>query len=492
MGLKKEVTTIGKHSVIYGLGGVLSKLVGFIMIPIYTRALRDVGYGALSLLSITTNLLATVISVGIANAMFRFYYDYQEEQDRHEVISTAVISFTAIALCVVGVLSMFTRQFSVLILKSSDYSLHFLVSFASIWFSTLVQMGQDYLRIKERSAVYLIISVTRLIAALSLNIYFIVILKLGVMGVLLSTLITGAAFSAILLVPVLLRTGLRFSIDKFKKMVRFGAPLIFSNVARTIINRSDRFFLARLDSLAATGVYDLGYRFGTLVHEFVATAFMMIWFPRRMATYREENAEKTFARVFTYFVLLSAFVGLGISVMIKDVIMIMATEQFWQAHTIVPAVILCYIVFGFHIHFSVGILIAKKTKYIALVDTTNAVLNLILNFFLIQRYQAWGAVAATFICFSFRSAATYYFSSRVRPIHFEKLRILQLIACAAVLYYASILVDLGSVWLNLPVKTMFALAYPVVLLLTGFFDRDEIMQMRRTWTWAWARVTQGA
>jgi len=488
MGLKKEAKTVGKHAAIYGIGGVLGRIVGFVMIPVYTRALRDVGYGVMSLLSVTTNLLATVISVGIAQAMFRFYYEYEEEGDRYEVISTAVMSFTVIALSVLAVLSLFTQQFAVLILKSPDYSLHFLVSFATIWFSTLAQMGADYLRIQERSITYLVISLSRLAMGLSLNIYFVVFLKLGVMGVLLSTLITATVFSAVLIVPVLIRAGLHFSIEKFKKMVRFGAPLIFSNIARTVINTSDRFFLNAFGGLAATGVYDLGYKFGSLVHTFVTVPFNQIWFPRRMATYGQQDAERVFARVFTYFVLLCAFVGLGISIVIKDVIMIVATDEFWQAYRIVPVVILCYIVFGFYSHFSVGLLIAKKTKYIAYIDTVNAVLNLILNYFLIQRYLAWGAVAATFICFSFRSGVTYLFALRVHPIQFEKVRVLHLVVCAAVVYYASTLIDLRSPWINVPCKALIGATYPILLLVTGFFDSEELDQFRRMWVWIRMRL----
>ncbi len=488
MGLKKEAKTVGKHAAIYGLGGVLGRIVGFLMIPVYTRALRDVGYGVMSLLSVTTNLLSTVISVGIAQAMFRFYYEYEEERERHEVISTAIMSFTAIALSVLAVLSLFTQQFSELILKSSDYSLCFLVSFATIWFSTLAQMGSDYLRIRERSTTYLVISLSRLTMSLSLNIYFVVFLKLGVMGVLLSTLITAGVFSAVLIVPLLIRTGLHFSMEKFKKMVRFGAPLILSNIARTVINTSDRFFLNAFGGLAATGVYDLGYRFGTLVHTFVTVPFNQIWFPRRLATYKQADAERIFARVFTYFVLLSAFVGLGISIVIKDVIRIVATEEFWHAYRIVPVVILCYIVFGFYSHFSVGIFIAKKTKYIAFVDVTNAILNLILNYYLIQRYLAWGAVAATFICFSFRSGMTYLFSSAVHPIEFEKRRVVHLVVCAALVYYLSTLVDLNNPWLNVPCKSLVATVYPLMLLATGFLDRDELEHLRRMWGWVRVRL----
>lgn len=481
MSLKREARTVGKHTVIYGMAGVLGQLVGFIMLPVYTRYLTPSDYGIMDLVGITAVLLTSVISVGISAAMTRFYFDGKNIQERREVISTGIITFSTLALVSVMILSMLTKQFSSLILGSPGYASLFLISFATIWTGTLVDLGQNYLKIRRWSVIFLVVSVSRLIVALSLNIYFVVVLRKGVAGILLSNLITSTLFSALLIVPILAAVGLRISWSKCVHMLRFGAPLVVSNIARNIVNRSDRYFINAFGGSAATGLYSLGYKFGTLGHMLVASPFQQIWFPRRIEKHKMEDSDEIFARVFTYFLFLNMFAGLGVSILVKDVLKLMATEQYLNAYRVVPLIILAHVVFALFSHFSINIYIAKKTKYIAYVDMAGALLNLMLNYVLIKQFMVWGAAAATILCFMFRSGMTYVTASRICPIRFEAWRSCHLLLCAISVYWISTLFEFEPLWLDLVLKTLVALSYPLLLVMTGFLRSDERHELRSMW-----------
>ncbi|MDI6722916.1 MAG: oligosaccharide flippase family protein, partial [Candidatus Aenigmarchaeota archaeon] len=96
--IKQETKIIAKHSFVYMLGAILSRAIGFLMIPIYTQFLIPADYGVIQLLALTTDVIGTVISVGISSAMYRFYFDYDTEKERNEVVSTAILSFGIIGL----------------------------------------------------------------------------------------------------------------------------------------------------------------------------------------------------------------------------------------------------------------------------------------------------------------------------------------------------------------------------------------------------------
>ena len=78
-----------KHSLIYFLGNMLGRLAGFIMLPIYTRVLTTGDYGVLEILSLSADILGMLAGLGIRQAVMRLYYFYDEERDRHGVVSTA-------------------------------------------------------------------------------------------------------------------------------------------------------------------------------------------------------------------------------------------------------------------------------------------------------------------------------------------------------------------------------------------------------------------
>ena len=476
--LKKETKNIAKHSSVYMLGTVLNKIVGFLMIPIYTSLLLPSDYGILQLVSLSTEMIGMVISSGIAAAMYRFYFDYKEEKERNEVISTAIIGFSIIAALSLTPLSFYSGQLSLLILDSSNYYYYFLISFASLWLSTIVQMGYGFLRIQEKSLLFISFSVTRLLLGLSFNIYFVVIKRIGVLGILLSTLISSLILVVILISPMLYKIKPRFSFSKCKAMLKYGAPLIPTSLAAFVVHSSDRFFIKSYSGLSEAGIYSLGYKFGNLPNTFISSPFMQIWEVRFFKSYKDEGAEKLFGKMFTYLCFLVIFAGLGISVLIKDILIFISDKAYWDAYKIVPIIILAYIIFSFQYFFNMGIYFFKRTEYLAYINVSNAIINLILNFYLIKLYGIWGAAIATILCFSYKAILTYYISNKLYKIYFESFRIIKLFLVSFGIFIVCYQLDLNSITMNLIIKTSIAMLFPFILFLFRFFTAEELQAIR--------------
>ena len=92
---------------IYGVGVILSRAVGFLMLPVYTRFLSPGDYGVLTLLQMTTDVTAILLSAGTTAGVLRFYFKATTDRGRHAVIDTAltllaVLNGIGAALLVVG------------------------------------------------------------------------------------------------------------------------------------------------------------------------------------------------------------------------------------------------------------------------------------------------------------------------------------------------------------------------------------------------------
>jgi O-antigen/teichoic acid export membrane protein len=260
-------------------------------------------------------------------------------------------------------------------------------------------------------------------------------------------------------------------------MLKFGIPLIPAQIGAFIVHLSDRFFIKGYCSIADAGLYSLGYRFGALPSHFISAPFNQTWQPRRFEVYKHEGSEKVFGQIFTYFLFLMFFAGLVISVLTKDVLMIIADESFWTAYKIVPIIVLATTVFSFHYHLNMGILIAKKTKYLAYINFSNGILILLLNFLLIPRYGIYGAAYATLIAFIYKVTLTYYFSSKYYKIHFEFVRIGKLLITSAIIYISTLPIQYSSGYINFLIKSGVILFYPVFLLGIGFYTKEELNKM---------------
>ncbi len=484
----KESKFLAKHSLIYGIGIFMNRIVAFLLIPIYTRFLTPYDYGIKELVALSTDVIGILLASGISSAIYRFYFEYKENRDRNEVISTAVVAIGGIGLLALFGLYLCTDFMAAQILDDRSLGYFFMISCASMWFQSLNGIGYNYLRANQQSLIFVGLSFLKMVVAIGLNIYTVCFLKIGVLGILVSTLVAALFISVVFMVPLLFRIKLRFSGPKLKEMLKYGLPIIPSQLGAFVVHLSDRFFLKAYSSIADTGLYSLGYRFGALPANFISDPFNQTWQPRRFELYKQEGSEKIFGRIFTYFLYLIAFAGLGVSVLIKDVLMIVADPQFWSAYRIVPIIVLASTIFTFHYHLNMGILVSKKTKYLAYINFSNGALIIGLNFWLIPRYGIFGAAYATLIAFIYKIILTYYFSSRYYNIYFEFARIAKILICSAAIYGVTLFIELESVYLNFILKLLIILLYPIVLFVIRFYRQDEICRFKGYAASLWGRL----
>jgi O-antigen/teichoic acid export membrane protein len=472
--IKSETKLLAYHTMIYGIATLFNRIIGFVMIPVYTRYFSPADYGVLEIITITTQVINLVASIGVTQGIGRFYFQYEDDENRNSVLSTGIIAFSIFSLFVILPMLGFSGKLSQWLLKSAGNTNFFVIAIGTIWFSTLNEIGFFYMRMLKKSLRFMIMATIKLIFAILLNIYFIVVIKTGIIGVLYSTLISSVVFSSILIIPLLNKTGYHLSSSKLKDMFRFGLPLIPSSMANLVVLASDRYFLRFLATLSDTGLYSLAYRFSTIPGYFIAYPFMQIWSVRRLEIYKSDNSEEVMGTVFTYFCIFIVSVGLAVCVMTKDIIELISDPKFWPAYKTVPILVLAQIIMSFCQHFNIGLLIKKKTQYFTYIDIINAVVNLTLNYLLISRYGVMGAAIATLISYSLRALMIYIVTMSLYRIHFEAIRILKLFLAAGFVYGISTFLNTSSLWVAIGIKTLLLLLFPVCLLVLKFYTRIEI------------------
>ena len=449
------------------------------MLPVYTRFLTPADYGILELVYMTINIISIVIGLRIEACVGRFYFDYKDQADRNKVISTAFIGYGGMGGLLVLCLLPFSSILAEQVLDSAEHAPLFIVALLNLGLGMVSPIGLAYFRVTLQSFTLLTFSVVRTILTLGLNIYFVVIIEKGVMGILLATLITSIIINVAMVVRIMSRTGWRIDFGILWQMVKFGAPLVPAGLAGQIFHVSDRYFVKEYISMGQAGLYSLGYKIGSLVHQFITTPFQQVWTPRRFENFNKEGSERNYARIFTYFVTLGLFMGLMISLLSKEIIRLMTTEAFWSAYKVVPIIALAHVIFSFQSHFSIGILMKKATKYLAMIDVTTAIINLILNVILIRKYGIWGAAVATLICLSFKVGLTYYYSNKFYPVGVEWRRVATLFTVTITMYFVIIQIDTSQIWLDIVFKALAGCSFPFILLLVRFFTREELKTLVR-------------
>jgi len=480
-----QVKRLARHSSIYGVGNILTRLIGFLLLPIYTNYLPPTAFGVAALIFTFLAIMNVFYSYGMDVAFLRYYVPEDNPVRRKEIFGLAFISLlissALFSLAIFGASS----RISYMIFGHQEYTELIQLASAILILDCLTILPFLYLRANERSVIYISFKFFNVMVSLTANILFIVKWGWGVRGIFwANTLASGLTLLA--LSPIILQNlRWRFQPALYRELLKFGLPYVPSGLAVILMDLIDRFILQRLTNLEVVGIYSAGYKLGMFMALFVA-AFRFAWHPFFLSVAKESHAKQVFARVLTYFVLACSFVFLALSFLIEDIVRLrffgltLFGEAYWQSTVIVPVILLSYLVYGVYVNFVVGIYLEKKTGYLPFITGAGALTNIGLNLVFIPLWGMMGAAWATLAAYVIMAIANYRLSQRYYPIAYEWGRIFK-IALATALIFA-----VGKLHLlSLPQTLLSSLLLAIfvgLLLLMGFLTTDEKQKIRQAFS----------
>jgi O-antigen/teichoic acid export membrane protein len=466
--MKEEVGQLIKHSGIYGLGAVLSKSVGFLMIPIYTRYLVPADYGVLEMLDLTIFFSGIFAMMGIGSAFFRFYVASDSPDDRKAVTSTALFTVTGFSLFVLVLMQLLALPLSTVAFGTPTFAPLVRIVAFTLFFSNLTEVPLAYLRAQQRTVLFVIIGLIQTVLGATMLIVAVAVLQKGVVGVVYANVILNALVGVTLSSALMARVRGKFSRERFEQMFRYGAPLIAQSLASFVLVFSDRFFLRHFGSLSEVGIYSLGYKLAGIVSLLISGPFSMTWSWQQFELAKKENAKSVYAKIQIYQLFVTVLVGLTVSVLAIDILRIITPPAYWAAATVVPLIALSYVLNDIRSVVLSGILVQRVTHHLAWMSLVIAASNLVLNYVLIPRYTIMGAALATVGSFALSLVLCYSVAQRVYPIRYEYTRNIFIMGFAGLIY-------LGSTWFDLPVLS----SVPVHLLLILAFPAAFVLLLSR-------------
>lgn len=421
---------VGRHVLIYGLGIVLSRAIGFIMLPVYTSFLTPADYGVMELVQMTLDVISIAAGAQLALGMFRYYHKAEAQAEKNAVVSTALVAL-ALSYAVVGTGTfIFAGALSQLVFDSTVHADLIRIASVSLAFQSLLVVPLAYARLRDRSVLFVAANALKLALSLGFNLLFLVHLGMGVKGIFLGNLIANLCVGGWLATVVLREVGLHFSRAATRNLVRYGVPLIGMHLASFIMTFSDRYFLQAQGDATVVGLYTLAYVFGFVLAMIGYMPFESVWEPKRFEIARQPNRDEMYARAFIYLNVSLVTAAVGIALFVGDLLRIMSTPAFHSAADIVPIILIAYVLQGWTGMQNIGILMKERTELITLAAWAGAVTALLSYWLLVPEYLGWGAAIGTVLAFAVRHILVYVFSQRVWPVAYRWAPVLRLLALA--------------------------------------------------------------
>jgi O-antigen/teichoic acid export membrane protein len=468
-----------KHSFIYSISNIAIKASGVILLPVYTAYFSVEDYGKLGLIQISIIIVSQSLILGQGLSLIRFNNSIEFASRKKSILFT----LSALILVVTGgftlLANIFLDQIVVIFGAVSEYSLLLEIAIYIIALITINNLFLSKIRAEENSILYTSSSIIKIILMIILNLYLIIYEGMGIESVLYSQL-AGESVQLILILPsIIVQIHTRFEFNIIIPSLKYGLPLIFSAMAINLLNGSDRYILKFLSSYTELGLYELGYKVAGVLNMFFIIPFGLTLLPMAFKIYKTEGDKEYYSKLKTYVTVLLLWAGFALSVFAKEMVMLFAQNQsYYPAFSVVPLIVLAYVIYGVSMISSLGMYLTGKNQYIALITIFCAGLNIGLNFWLIPQFGMMGAAVNTVVSFSILDILSNAASSKHYKIPYEYFKLIRLFAAAILFFIATDLSNQFELIIRMVIKLIAIILFPLLVISIRYFSKKELVLIK--------------
>ena len=327
----------------YQLADAVSKVVALVLLPVYTRHLTRADYGTAELLLTTIILVSIILRLGLGEAFVRFHYLDADPERRRRLARTATGTLFVVTTLAAGAVAAFPAPVSQLLLGTEQPDV-IRAAALGLWAFTNLELAYALLRVEERARAFAVASLINVALTVLLTLWLVVGRDEGALGLLLGNYVASSVVLVGLWVKERRSLGL-VSREQLAPMLRFGLPTVPAEVSVFALFFVDRLWLYRFESPDSAGLYSLSVKLAAIVI-FTVRAFQYAWPPLAYSIEDDDEAARVYARITTYYVLLTGLVVAGLALLGRWVVRIFAAPEFYAAHEALPWVALGWALYG--------------------------------------------------------------------------------------------------------------------------------------------------
>ena len=384
-----------ENFLVYGFGGIISKVIPLVMVPIVTRIMPTTEYFGISDLSNTVVSFASAFAVmGMYDAMYRLFFEKDDEDFKRNVCSTALV-FTIVTSAIVFILMLIFRDI-IAHFFISDKKYAYVVYISAI--ATLVGATNSIIsaptRMQNKRRVFLITNTISPLLSYSISIpmllagYYVIALPLASV---ISGITMEITFGFLNHKWFQIR---RFDTKLLKQLLIIAIPLLPNFLIYWVFNSCDKVMITNMIGIGDAGIYSVGSKLGH-ASQLIYTAFAGGWQYFAFSTMKEENQVKSNSLIFEYLGIISFGTTAIICALSHTIFQILFPERYLSGYIIAPYLFLAPLL---QMLFQVAgnqFLVIKKTWPNMLILSLGAILNILINYTLIPVLGIEGASLAT-------------------------------------------------------------------------------------------------
>jgi len=478
MTLRSQMRQLSSQSLVYGLSGALSKLVGLVMTPILLRIFQPGEFAVLDLVTAFGTAIGAVLLLGSDAAVGYYYYREVDDDGRQRLLSTWLLFQFTLSTLVGAIIFILADPITNHLLSSSAHNdLYLQITGIVLPLTTTTAYCLEILRLQLQPRRYLFVSTTNIAFGFLISLILVVALHKGIPGVYVASALSNVvAFSA-----ALIATGstfrLRFSLVRLRQVLVFGIPLVPITVSSWAIAMANRLFIKANSGMADVGLFSAGNKVAQILL-LAVTAFLLAWGPFAYSIAEEPDAKRTYAKVLTYYVAVLGWLVVALSLLAPLILHVASRPTYARAYQVVPPLTLSLLVGGAYSIVALGASLSRKTIHLTWTTVLGAGVTVCLNVLLlpIPLLSLVGGALASLGGNLLWVGLVFVVSQRLYFIPYETSKVFR---CALLLALLLLFGQVEHGWLaslsipDLLLRSLLTGAYPFLLVRLGVIEPHE-------------------
>ncbi len=441
------------------------------------------------------SFLNIVLTYGMETSLFNFS---RQHEDKRKVYSTILTSVTITSLLFLTATYLFRDAIAAFV---KDPSHPAYIVWVAVILSTdaITSIAFAKLREQNKARNFAILKGLNILTNIVFNIFFIVLCPkilhhpdnilygfvqqiynpgLGIGYVFISQLLSSA-ITLVLLLPIILKAGIHFDLELWRKIMPYTLPLLLAGFAGMINETLDRFILLYLikpEIIAKEqiGIYGACYKISIIITMFVQ-AYRYAAEPFFFSTAKDPDFKKTYADITKYFIIICLLIFLA-TMFNLSWIQYFVGKNFRSGLKVVPILLLANLCLGVFYNLSMWYKLAHKTMFGAYLTVFGAIITIVINVVFVRYCGYMASAWATLICYASQMVISYFLSNKYFPVKFDMPRIGIYVALSLILYLVSGQLHFESNTIVLAINNCLLLLFALVVF---FIERPSFAILKK-------------
>ncbi len=379
-------------TVILAFGTFGSKLLVFLLMPLYTALLSPAEYSAAELITGTANLIMPFACIGITNGIFRFAADRFCE--KREIFSSGI--------ALVGVGFAITLAVGLPLLLLEQIRVETALILAYVLLADLQAVCAQYVRAIDRTRLFALQGILNTLITIGANLLFLIVFQWGTVGYVVAVIVGNLVTTLFLVWRARLWRDFRVSFIKATalwELLRYSLPMVPTTICWLITDLSDRYFVNAIHGAAANGIYSAAYKIPTVVN-LLSGIFLQAWqFSAVTQAADDEDCKSFYSEIFRSFLALIFLGTAGLLLCSELLCGLLLDEAYAGAAHYMPTLLIAVALEAVVSFLATVYMLSKKSMHSFVTAISGTAANLLLNFLLIPRIGVLGAAIATAISY---------------------------------------------------------------------------------------------